>query len=151
MIIGKGIHRSKPFQIDASHRGRVNLSVTPGSKSKRTTGIWVLGGSGAVTLGGLIVLAAGIAPSQTFSADGMTHNENQTAIAVGSLLVVAGITGGITGGAWMLDNSRTAVDVGAAPAAKFNEPQQPLPQAAINSMQRASAATWMFPLLRGTF
>ena len=148
-IIGKDINRSKPFRIDAAQSGRVNVKVTPGTKSKRELGLWVLGGSGAVALGGIIVLAAGVSPSSSFSGDGLTHNENQTAIAVGSLLIVAGITGGITGGAWALDNSRTAVEVGAAPQPRFNEPQPP--QAGLTSLQRSAGQSWMFPLLRGSF
>lgn len=150
-IIGRDINRSKPFRIDAAQQGRVNVKVTPGVKKKRELGLWVLGGSGAVALGGIIVLAAGVSPSSSFTNDGLTHNENQTAIAVGSLLVLAGVTGGITGGALAFDNSRTTVDVGAAPESRFNEPMRPAPQAGLTSLQRSAGQTWMFPLLGGTF
>jgi hypothetical protein len=152
MIVGKDIHRSKPFYLDPALRGRVNLSVAPGRKEKRMHGFYLLGGSGALALGGLIVLAAGITPSSTFTEDGLTHNENQTAIAVGSLMLVVAVTGGITGGAWAYDNSLTRVRVGAG-ANRFDDKQPPrgIPQSEPTSTLRAAAPGWMLPLFRGTF
>jgi hypothetical protein len=151
MIIGKDIHRSKPFQIDPSRQGRVNIRVLPGLKDKRKLGLYVLGGSGVVALAGIITLAAGITPDSTFKNDGQTHNENQTAIAAGSILIVAAAMGAMTGGAWAYDNAKTRVMEAEGPDSKFDEKKQArIPQVTPWANQ-ASSPTWMFPLLRGSF
>lgn len=149
MITGRGVYRSKPFHVGAEHGKRVTLFINPASKKMHRAGLLALGGAGVLALGGAVVLAAGVAPDSTFSNDGTTHNENTTAIAVGSLLLVGAVTAGITGGAWTFDNMKTKVEVEVPSRQPNREPGQPA-QTGLPSPQ-AMAPAFAIPLFRGTF
>jgi len=112
-------------------------------------GLLALGGASVLALGGVVVLAAGVTPDSTFSNDGLTHNENTTAIAVGSLLLVGAVTAGITGGAWTVENMKTRVAVTVPSSQPNREPGQPV-QTGLPSPQ-AMAPAFAIPLFRGTF
>jgi hypothetical protein len=155
-----GLYRSKPFQLAPATNGKVRLSVTPGRVEKYKLGMYVLGAGGVLTLGGIITLAAGASPDSTFDADGLTHNRNTTALAVGSLLILAGISTGLTGGAWMWDNQHTRVESGAAPATRAAEQPAPPPPAQPPSYQpppqlgpapQVSQPAFLLPVFGGAF
>jgi hypothetical protein len=150
LLAGEKVNRSKPFRLEPGADGRVLLRVKPGVKAKHTTGLAFLAGGGVLALLGTTVLAVGIDPSVTFQNDALTHNENTTAIAVGSLLIVGGVAAGITGGAWALDNAYTTVGAGAVPARRDIEPLPP-PQTGPASARRPEGPAWIVPLVRATF
>lgn len=153
MLVGSNVHASRPFRLDPTTRGKVTLRASPGLKSKYETGKYVLGGGGVLVLGGLVTLLAGASPSSTFDADGITHNRNQTAISVGSLLILTGVAVGITGGAWLLDNAETKVrGTGPAPGRSVEPvPAPPPPQTGLGAVRQVAMPTFLVPIVSGTF
>ena len=109
-IVGVDLNASKPFMLDTTQGERVVLTVSPGVHKKAVRGLWVLAGSGAILVTGLIVLLAGSDGSSTFTSDGQTHNSNTNFIFAGTALMLVGVAGGVLGGAWYLDNRHTGVN-----------------------------------------
>jgi hypothetical protein len=138
---------SKAFRLDGSS-GKVVLDVSPGSDSKKSTGMIVTIAGGVLVVAGAVVMIAGAKPSSTFPADGTTGNRNTQALFVGGALVFAGLVTGIYGGALWVNGGTTTVegDVGkGSTGAKNDSPQiaqkQPAP----------STPTFVVPLISGTF
>jgi hypothetical protein len=143
-VVGEGIEPSKAFDLPAAQNGKVHLRVKPASQAKRLGGMGLLGGGGVLALAGIIGIAAGHSPSQTFSTDALTHNANYDVMTVGTLLIVAGVAAGITGGAWIYDTSASTV----APASSAAPP----PPTTQGALPPAPAGVGLhLPLLGGRF
>ncbi len=99
---------SKPFKL-ASKDGdkEITIKAQLADKKKKDRGLYVLIGSAAVAVSGIVVFIAGIHPSHTFAADGTTRDVNYNVATVGSLMIAGGVAGGIVGGSWYLGNSAT--------------------------------------------
>jgi len=110
-IVGSDLNPSKPFLLDTS-KGKVVLSVSPGTLQKEKIGLYTLIGSGVLIVGGALVAILG--SNAKTNANGEIPQSNTGTIYVGELMMVAGVGGGIFGGAWFLDNRNTGVngDVG---------------------------------------
>ena len=126
-VLGTDLNASKPFMLDAT-KGKVVLTVRPGYHQKAETGFWVLVGGGAAVVIGTAVILLGTDTAAASSADGETHIGNTNALFTGSLFLIAGLSGGILGGSWLLENAHTRVngdvarptpEKGGAPGAEF--------------------------------
>ena len=113
-IVGANLNASNPFTLDTTQGDRVVLTVSPGVHKKAVRGVWILAGSGALVVTGVILLIAGSDGSATFNSDGVTHNANTNFIFAGTGLILAGVVGGVLGGAWYLDNRHSGVEGGQA-------------------------------------
>jgi hypothetical protein len=106
--MGTDLNESKPFMLDSS-KGKVTLNVIPGYHNKQQQGLYVLIGGGVLAVGGILTILLGSDGKTPFSGDGETHLGNTNTIFIGSTLILAGIVGGILGGAWYMDNAHTRV------------------------------------------
>jgi hypothetical protein len=86
------------------------LNVTPGFHNKQQQGMYIAIGGGVLFVGGVLTILLGSDGKTPFNADGDTHLGNTNAIFAGSALLLAGICGGILGGAWYIDNAHTRID-----------------------------------------
>jgi hypothetical protein len=115
------VNPSNPFTLDGSKGDRAVLYVSPGTKTKQKIGTGVLIGGAVLFVGGIVTGIAAACPSCNFNANGAaTDNQNWLAIGVGTGLAVVGLSAGIFGGAWMVDNAHSRVNgaVQAAPPAR---------------------------------
>jgi hypothetical protein len=102
---------SKPFKLAAKAGDKdITIKAQLADKKKKDLGMYVLIGSAAVALGGIVVFIAGIRPSHTFADDGTTRDTNFNVATIGSLMLGAGVAGGIVGGSWYLGNKATRAD-----------------------------------------
>jgi hypothetical protein len=106
-ITGGEMSPSKPFLLDAK-KGKVVLTVSPGTAKKQKIGLYTLIGSGVLFVGGALVTLIG-ANAKT-NASGEIPQSNTGTIFVGEIMMLTGVVGGIFGGAWYLDNRTTGVD-----------------------------------------
>jgi hypothetical protein len=107
-VMGDDLNESKAFMLDSS-KGKVTLNVIPGYHNKQQQGLYVLIGGGVLAVGGILTILIGSDGKTPFSGDGETHLGNTNTIFIGSTLILAGIVGGILGGAWYIDNAHTRV------------------------------------------
>jgi hypothetical protein len=125
IVGGPDINASNPFILDGSKGDRAVLYVAPGSKTRQKIGTGILIGGAVVAVGGAIAGFAASCPSCDFNQGTSTDNRNWLAIGVGTGLAVVGISAGIFGAAWLVDNghSRVSGAVQAAPPARgSNDP-----------------------------
>jgi hypothetical protein len=123
-ILGTDLNESKAFMLDST-KGKVVLYVAPGYHNTAQQGLWIAVGSGAVLVGGILTILLGSDGKTPFNADGQTHLGNTNAIFAGSVLILAGVCGGILGSAWLYDNSHTRVGGDVAKAPPASEPAPP--------------------------
>jgi hypothetical protein len=107
-IMGTDLNESKAFMIDGS-KGKVTLNVRPGYHQRAQQGMYVAIAGGVLLVGGILTIAIGSDGKTPFSGDSDTHLGNTNTIFIGSALILAGVCGGILGGAWMIDNAHTRV------------------------------------------
>jgi hypothetical protein len=106
-VTGDGLNASKPFHLDAS-KGKVTLDVTAGKKSSQKVGVGVAIGGAALGVAGILVMALGAPPSETF--DGQTtHTAHTNDLFIGGALVLGGVIFGIYGGAMIVNNGNSDV------------------------------------------
>ena len=147
-LVGSDLNASEPFRLDAS-KGKVVLTVDPGTSGGQTRGLITTIASGAVLAGGIVVMAVGV--KKHGNADGeLSQPTNDGALLAGGLMVFAGIVGGIVGTSWLVTNAHTQVegDVGTAVSTRtasrqptFTGPTKPAGAAAFTSV----------PLFSGSF
>lgn len=102
-----GSPESQPFMLDSRKGDSITIKAEPADAKKKKLAPYVLIGSAVVAVTGIVIIAAGVRPSETFDADGQTHHTNINLITAGTLLLAAGATGGIVGGSWYLRNNAT--------------------------------------------
>lgn len=148
-VTGKNVNDSRPFQLDTSKGDTVVVRVAPGEKDKERLGTYVLIGGGALIVAGIIIMAVGVHPSQTFRDDGTTNNTNWDVLTVGTAMIVGGVVGGLVGSAFVINNghSRAGGDVQAAPPARGS---LPLPQTGMRTPGPV-APQLIVPLFSTTF
>jgi hypothetical protein len=120
IVGGSDINQSNSFILDGSKGDRAVLYVAPGSKNRQKIGTGILIGGAVVLVGGVIGGLAAACPSCTFQANGTTDNQNWLAIGIGTGLAVVGLSAGIFGASWLVNNAHTQVSgaVQAAPPAR---------------------------------
>jgi hypothetical protein len=111
-IAGDGVVPSAPFSLPLAKDGRVSLRVAPKSSDKRAGGFALLGGGGALALAGVAVIAASPRSSGATSNDSVTSNQRFDAMSGGTLLILAGVTTALAGGAWVYDNGPSTATIG---------------------------------------
>lgn len=137
-VLGMDISPSEPFVIDGS-KGKVTLKVRPGSIRKSRTGLWLLGGAGALGIASIITLIAGGA-FDGFGDGGVVSQGRTDALFAGSFMLIGALGLGVWGGATWYNNKTSTVDGPVLiPGSKGAEPM-PAPKAA-----------FMFPVLRLQF
>lgn len=110
-VTGEDLNPSDAFylQTPSGDATSLKLRVDPSKQSKQTAGVVLLGVGGAVTIGGVVVLAlastAGQREQETSGADNQTHTSHTDAVFAGTAMVIAGVAAGVTGGAYLLDSS----------------------------------------------
>jgi hypothetical protein len=125
IVGGADINESNSFVLDGSKGDRAVLYVAPGSKNRQKIGTGVLIGGAVLFVGGVVGGLAASCPSCTFQANGTTDNRNFLAIGIGTGLAVVGLSAGIFGASWMVNNAHSQVSgaVQAAPPARgANDP-----------------------------
>lgn len=160
-IVGVNMTESKPFMVDGKE-SKTTLYVHPGYHKDVVTGEWVLGGAGALAVGGILSLAIGAGTHTPLSNDGITHNGNTDWITVGMVLLVGAAATGIYGGAMVVNNLHTSVNGGTAKPADVDEKKAP--PSSVNVQLSASRqptyreaanvpqpATFTMPILSGRF
>jgi hypothetical protein len=150
MIVGGGLNESHPFNLDGSKGDRIILRVGAGERSRETMGKWFLIGGSALIVAGVLVIAIGSHPSETFRADGTTNNTNFDVLTTGTALILGGVIGGIYGGGTWYNNRRTHVagDVVAPAPARGSLP--PLEQTGLRT-PAPIAPIFTIPLINRTF
>jgi uncharacterized membrane protein YidH (DUF202 family) len=108
-VLGTGINDSHAFSLDGTKGDRVTLRVVAGEHKRENLGKFILIGGAALIAGGIITIAAGSHPSQTFQADGTTNNTNFDVLTVGTALILGGIIGSVYGGATWYNNHHSHV------------------------------------------
>jgi hypothetical protein len=125
IVGGADVNESNPFVLDSAKGDRAVLYVAPGSKSRQKIGTGILITGAVLFVGGIVGGLLASCPSCTFQANGTTDNQNFLAIGIGTGIAVVGLSGGIFGAAWMVDNAHSRVSgaVQAAPPARgANDP-----------------------------
>ena len=150
VITGDGVQNSPPFRLGPPENGRVTLHVKPGSPSKHTAGIALLGGGGVLFLTGVIVMAVAGDSDKTFQSSASTHNEHLAAMSIGSFFILAGLATGITGGSWMYEHRRSHIESGGETTVRNPEPA-PAPQTGPVPPSAMRAPAWYLPVLTGRF
>jgi uncharacterized membrane protein YidH (DUF202 family) len=108
-VIGTGINGSRPFNLDGTKGDKVVLKVVAGEHKRENIGKYILIGGGALIVAGIVVIAVGSHPSQTFQADGTTNNTNFDVLTAGTALILGGLVGGVYGGATWYNNRHSHV------------------------------------------
>jgi hypothetical protein len=135
---------SKPFKLATKDGDKeITIKAELADKKKKDRGLYVLIGSAAVALGGIVVFIAGIHPSHTFADDGSTRDVNYNVATIGSLMLAGGVAGGIVGGSWYLGNSATQ----AGGAVKDID----APSNKTGSVPAPTGVSFVLPLWSGTF
>ncbi len=164
VVVGEGMRASKPFRLQPgasrsasdttikveSSASRVVLRVRPGYETEYKRGMYVLGAGGALVVGGIVYLVASLVGREVVEDDHQTMPNHTGTIALGSTVILAGLVGGITGGAWMQNNVRTRVRGDVAGMRGSNEPNT-RPQTSVTISHALSAPAFVFPVLSGTF
>jgi hypothetical protein len=124
-VVGVGLSPSRPFTLDGSKGDKITLKVVVGEHRKEKVGMWVLIGGGALIVAGILTIAIGSHPSETFQADGTTNNTNFDILTVGTGLIVGGLIASIYGGATWYNNTHSHVggDTIGAPGPVSKDPK----------------------------
>jgi hypothetical protein len=142
-VVGEDVVPSETFTLPPAKDGKVSLDVKPASRNKRNAGWVTLGGGVALTVAGAIVAGAASKATDTFSNDGQTHNSHYDAVAAGTIMMIAGVAAGLTGGAWAYEGTQTRV--GASDA------QAPAPPSSGSARPAQPGFAFALPLLSGRF
>jgi hypothetical protein len=149
-VVGTGINESKVFHLNASQGDHVELRVITGESSKERIGKYVLIGGGALIVAGILTMAIGCHPGDTFTLDGTTNQTNFDVLTVGTSLVLAGVVGGLYGGATWYNNTQSHVGgdvMGAAPTrGSIPAPEQTAMRPSMPGIQ-----AYQIPIFRTTF
>jgi hypothetical protein len=107
-VLGTGLNDSRAFNLDGT-KDRVVLKVVAGEHKRETIGKIILIGGGALIVAGILTIAIGSHPSETFQADGTTNNTNFDILTAGTALILGGLVGGVYGGATWYNNRHSHV------------------------------------------
>jgi hypothetical protein len=133
---------SQPFALDARKGDALTIKAEPADSKKKKYAPYVLIGSAVVAVTGIVIIAAGVRPSETFGSDGATHHSNINLITAGTLLLAAGATGGIVGASWYLKNNATQAG---GDVQRIPEPSK------AGATPAPRGAAFMLPVWSGTF
>jgi hypothetical protein len=155
-----GYHPSDAFTLDARD-GEAKLKVDAATKSGFWSGAIVLGAGASLALGGIVALALG--NSSQDAVPGMDGTVTDTTYAdtmiLGTMLVVAGVTSGIWGGATLSSNVQTRVTGNIVKDPPARGTAQPPRTTALqdSTLVRRADQTWsagptfILPILKGAF
>jgi hypothetical protein len=161
-VVGIGLSPSRPFNLDASKGDKLTLKIVVGEHRKEKVGMWILIGGGALIVAGILTIAIGSHPSQTFQADGTTNDTNFDVLTVGTTLILGGLIGGIYGGATWYNNSHSHVggDSVGAPTAEPKDQASLIPPKPVfwgsteqtgMRMQGSVAPIFQIPIINRSF
>jgi hypothetical protein len=133
---------SEPFKLVTTKGDSITIKAEPADKKKKKLAPYILIGSAVVAVAGIVIIAAGVRPSETFDADGQTHHTNINLITAGTLLLAAGATGGVVGASFYLRNNNTRAE---GDVQRIPEPSK------AGSAPAPRGAAFMLPIWSGTF
>lgn len=146
-----GRRPSKPFTL-AARDGAAKLTVDPASNRNFWGGIAGLGVGGALVAGGVVALALGYADQRAVPDAGgtVTDTTYTDTMTLGTVLVIAGATAGIWGGATALANVRTTVDGSIVKDPPARGGVQPV-RTAGDGPAWSAGRTFFVPIIQGAF
>jgi hypothetical protein len=112
-VVGEGVMPSNPFSLPPARDGHVDLTVHPGSPTKRGVGIGML--IGGIVLAGVGGIVEGLGATGTSTIASGTREVNQNLLTAGTLILLAGVGVGVGGGSLVFGNMTSEVASAAAP------------------------------------